>query len=275
MFKIVAACGVALASMTLASPAAAQDECRGETGMVCGFVWNDVNNNGIQDLGETGLANKLVTLTDSSGDTIEAYTDGSGFFYFYDVTADTYTLSIETTAVGPTALASMPNVGADDTVDSDGTSNGTSSSVSFQTTTNIDKVDYDFGFFTPQSQSQGPLGTGTPGYWKNHPEAWPDSIVIGGVTYDRDAAIYWLKRVGKDKTTTMFSSLVSAKLNVLMGNESSCIDGTIALADAWMASYGPVGSNVAASSPEWAEGQPLHIMLDDYNNGRLCAPHRN
>jgi hypothetical protein len=70
----------------------------------------------------------------------------------------------------------------------------------------------------------------------------------------RDTAIYWLKRVGKDKTTTMFSSLVSAKLNVLMGNDSSCVDHVIAAADAWMKAYGPVGSGVAASSPEWERG---------------------
>ena len=106
-------------------------------------------------------------------------------------------------------------------------------------------------------------------------EAWPATITIGGREYDRDTAIYWLKKVGKDKTTTMFSSLVSAKLNVMMGNKSDCVDDTIAAADDWMAHYGPVGSGVLASSPAWAEGEPLHKILDDYNNGRLCAPHRN
>jgi hypothetical protein len=42
-----------------------------------------------------------------------------------------------------------------------------------------------------------------------------------------------------------------------------------------MKAYRPIGSGVAASSPEWGEGQPLHTTLDDYNNGRLCAPQRN
>ena len=135
----------------------------------------------------------------------------------------------------------------------------------------VQKQDFDFGFYTPRAQSSG---TGTPGYWKNHPEAWPDTITVGGTTYTPDAAIYWLKRVGKDKTTTMFSSLVSAKLNVMMGNEN-CVADTIAAADDWMMANGPVGSGVPASSAAWAEGQPLHTELDDYNNGRLCAPHRN
>jgi hypothetical protein len=36
----------------------------------------------------------------------------------------------------------------------------------------------------------------------------------------------------------------------------------------------PVGSNVAASSDAWAAGEPLHLTMDNYNNGLLCAPHR-
>lgn len=272
MFKIVSVGAIALASVIAASPVAAQDQdCGGEGGsMVCGFVWDDANNNGVQDPGESGIGGILVTLSDGTN-TIEGYTDDIGFFEFYGIDAGSYTLSIETSVIGVTAQPSAPNVGSDDTIDSDGEANSTTSVVSFEQT-DSGKVAYDFGFYTPSAQS---LGTGTPGYWKNHPEAWPATITIGGVTYERDMAIYWLRRVGKDKTTTMFSSLVSAKLNVLMGNESSCVDGTIALADAWMEACGPVGSNVPASSPEWAEGQPLHTTLDDYNNGRLCAPHRN
>jgi hypothetical protein len=37
----------------------------------------------------------------------------------------------------------------------------------------------------------------------------------------------------------------------------------------------PVGSNVAASSLAWKLGEPLHRLMDNYNNGMLCAPHRN
>ena len=72
----------------------------------------------------------------------------------------------------------------------------------------------------------------------------------------------------------MFSSLVPAMLNVMIGNPSSCIASTITAANMWMATYGPVGSNVAASSPAWAIGEPLHQQMDAYNNGLLCAPHR-
>jgi hypothetical protein len=101
-----------------------------------------------------------------------------------------------------------------------------------------------------------------------------DSITVGGYTYTKTQAIAWLGKVGKDKTTTMFSSLVPAKLNVLIGNKGDCVSSAISAADAWMATYGPVGSNVPASSDAWSVGQPIHNTLDSYNNGLLCAPHR-
>jgi chitodextrinase len=120
-------------------------------------------------------------------------------------------------------------------------------------------------------------GTGTPGYWMNHPEAWPvDEITIGGVLYTRDEAIALIKAsTKKDVTYIMFQALVAAKLNVLMGNDDSCIALTIAAADAWMADYGPVGSGVTGKGTAWREGEPLYWMLDDYNNGLLCAPARD
>jgi hypothetical protein len=266
---VVTACAVALAGILTAAPAAAQ-ECAGEVVTVCGFVWDD-DGNGTQDLGEAGIEGVKVTLSDGT-DTIDAYTDSTGFYQF-DAPPGTYTLSVSLSdpALGANAQAS-PTDAADDSIDSDGVSDGTSSSVTVVVEGAVDKHDIDFGFHTPQSQS---LGTGTPGYWKNHPEAWPASVTVGGLVYDRDTAIYWLGKVGKDKTTTMFSSLVPAILNRLIGNPSGCVDDTIAAADAWMATHGPVGSGVPARSEAWAEGEPLHAVLDDYNNGRLCAPHRN
>jgi len=121
-------------------------------------------------------------------------------------------------------------------------------------------------------------GTGTPGYWKNHPDAWPvDEITIGGVSYTKEEAIALMKEDDKkDKTLTMFNALVAAKLNVLIGNDDSCIADTIIAADAWMEDYGPAGIGVKAggkNSP-WREGEPLSLELDRYNNGQLCAPSR-
>lgn len=145
------------------------------------------------------------------------------------------------------------------------------SGIDYSTVDNDDSTDWTVSIVG------GDCGTGTPGYWKNHPEAWPvTSITIGGISYAMDDAIDYMEASGnKDKTFTMFRALVSAKLNVI-NNPSSCIDAIIAEADGWMVDYGPVGSIVAARSDAWGEeGEPLYEALDDYNNGLLCAPHRD
>jgi hypothetical protein len=253
-----------------ATPASAQSVCAsgGCGGTVYGTVFNDSNDNGIQDAGETGIEGVKVYLCqvcDAAGtDTIATETGPDGAFsVIFPGTAATVSVLI------PTGMqASPPNVGG--AVDSDGVPDGSGFSVA--STVPGSGTPVDFGFFTvPFTQP----GTGTPGYWKNHPDAWPvESITVGGISYTKAQAISWLSNVGKDKTTTMFSSLVPAKLNLLIGNDGSCVSPTIAAADMWMAKYGPVGSNVSASSDAWSIGEPLHITMDNYNNGRLCAPHR-
>ncbi len=125
-------------------------------------------------------------------------------------------------------------------------------------------------------------GTGTPGYWKNHPNAWPvDQLTIGGETYTKDMAIGLMGCPDGNKLFTVFRALVAAKLNVLVGNDASCIAVTIEAADAWMAEYGPMPTacrgnpKVRADSYAWTIGEPLYWLLDDYNNGLLCAPSRD
>lgn len=120
-------------------------------------------------------------------------------------------------------------------------------------------------------------GTGTPGYWKNHPSAWPGGVTIGGKDYTINEAIAIMKRKGVkgDKTYNMFEQLVAAKLNVTTGNTSFCITDTIDEADLWMQNVGGVGSKVSAESSAWDEGGLFHEQLDEYNNGYLCASHRD
>ena len=130
------------------------------------------------------------------------------------------------------------------------------------------------------------VGTGTPGYWKNHPEAWPGPVTVGGVQYVNAQtatppaktmydAIKLMGKVSGDKTISMFAALISAKLNSMLANNTVCIAETIGKADVWMAAH-PVGSNVKASSTAWSVGaDEWHTLLDDYNNGKLCAPHRD
>jgi hypothetical protein len=263
------------------STASAQTSSCGEGLVACGFVWNDLNDNGFQDAGEPGLADITVSAYHGSDFVALATTDSTGHYLFTSqqlppltLANDFYQLVIDATLMAPGTQVSPTDQGTDDTIDSDGIDSHTGLSYANAPVPNVFVQNVlDFGFFTPQGVTYP--GTGTPGYWKNHPEAWPvSSIVVGGVTYLKADAIAWLGKVGKDKTTTMFSSLVPAMLNVMIGNPSGCITSTIVAANAWMAANGPVGSNVAASSPAWATGEPLHQQMDAYNNGLLCAPHR-
>jgi hypothetical protein len=114
----------------------------------------------------------------------------------------------------------------------------------------------------------------TPGYWKNHPEAWPlDNITVGGETYTKEEAIEWMsKPVAGDKSITMFKALVAAMLNVEKGCDvSCCITSVIAQANEWMADH-PVGSGVKARSDAWQgckcnlDGEELYLELDQWNN---------
>lgn len=239
------------------------------TGSIGDLVWNDANNNGQQDAGEPIFASAVLTLSGEAAGTTS--TSASGIYSFENLCRGNYTVCVD----APSGFQPSPDNVGDDASDSDGIVNGLGQSCANVTLAAHSTTDntIDFGFW--ERPVQGP-GTGTPGYWKNHPEAWPvDEITIGGVVYTKAQAIGLMESGDKDKSFTMFRHLVSAKLNVLAGNDSSCIATTIAAADMWMATYGPAGSGVAARSVAWKAGEPVAWELDAYNNGDRCAPHRD
>jgi hypothetical protein len=275
-----------------ASPARAQQPCEpvqiGEifiTPELCGFVWNDTSRDGTQnddaDMDasngdQSGLSDVTVTLfvknsMDGWDYVTDTITNNEGFYYFDGVEDGTYKIVVSVPAGQEPTPA---GVGGDETKDSDGV-NDTGGSATEVTVGpgGVGSQDSDFGFRTPPVSQAPPPGTGTPGYWKNH--SWPVSTVsIGGVSYTQQMALNYMGKVSKDKTITLFSSLLAAKLNVIVGNPHGCIDAKIAEADSWMGSHAP-GSGVPASSADWQDIADEHEALDDYNNGRLCAPHRN
>jgi hypothetical protein len=263
------AAGLAAALVPVAAVAisAAEPRSCASGGAVCGVVWQDTNKNGLRDAGEPIIEGAVVSLG-----SLVTQTNGNGYYQFSFPDFGTHQVLVQ---IPPGTQVSPTDVGDDDTIDSDGAADGIGNSVATLTLTEDQpgNASTDFGFWTSPVQAPG---TGTPGYWQNHPEAWPvPSITIGGVVYSRAAAIALIQQPGKDRTLTMFSSLASAKLNVLGGNDSSCVASTIELADAWMATHGPVGSDVRAASFAWKVGEPLHRLMDNYNNGMLCAPHRD
>jgi SdrD B-like protein len=264
----LAAALLPLASVVVA-PASAQTVCSASGGL-CGVVFNDLNHDGIQQSGEPGLPGVEVTINDGTS-TFTVFTDQNGVYDAPGVTAGS---TVTTSVVVPTGYQISPVPSSclsicNDGVLTNGQSAATLVTVVFSSTNNSD-----FGFF--QNAAANP-GTATIGYWKTHPEAWPVSnITVGNVNYTVSQAIYWFNKVGKDKSTMMFAQLVAAMLSVQIGNDSSCVGPTIAAANAWLISY-PVGSSVAGSSYAWSgggNGATIEQTLDAYNNGLLCAPHR-
>jgi len=239
-------------------------------GCIGDFVWEDVNDNGRQDAGEPGIGGAIVTLLDAGGNFVDATaTDANGFYLFEDLELGEYVVEVTTPAGYVPAESNAAGVPTD--LDS----NGSGAHVIIDAN-NLCNYTIDFGFVNPPPPPPPTNpGTGTPGYWKNHPEAWPvDSIEIGGVVYTKAQAISLMQNPTKnDKTYNMFEQLVAALLNAEIGNDDSCVSDELAAADDWMADH-PVGSGVPAESAAWTTGSPLHGTLDDYNNGELCAPSR-
>jgi len=80
-------------------------------------VWNDVDADGIQDVGEPGLSNVTVQLYNNDNVLIgTTTTDTNGEYYFNGIVSDDYYVRF---TPPPGYVLSDQNVGADDTVDSD------------------------------------------------------------------------------------------------------------------------------------------------------------
>ena len=76
--------------------------------VISGYVFNDLNNNGIPDPGELGLANSTIQLRNAAGVVIgTTVTDGNGFYQF----ATDSTISTAPTTL--TETASIPNSATD------------------------------------------------------------------------------------------------------------------------------------------------------------------
>ncbi|MEP7218925.1 MAG: SdrD B-like domain-containing protein, partial [Bacteroidota bacterium] len=232
-------------------------------GVVDADIYYDANANSVRDAGEPGIPAVSLTLgvdynQDGVADwTYTGTTDINGRAHFGSLKGGRYTLKTDTATLADDAVP---------TYDPDGIA--TPNVASFDLTLTHKTVAAPFGY-----RRTSPPGTGTRGYWVNHPENWPVSqITLGCVTYSQAEAIAILQKATKgDKTYIIASQLIATKLNLVNGNNSSCIAGTVASADDWMCSN-PLGSG---GKNAWTTGQVLEKALDDYNNGRSCASHMN
>ena len=87
------------------------------------YVWNDANQNGIQDMGEAGIAGVTVNLYNCTTNMFVAstITDAAGYYSFANLPAGEYRVEFSAPAG---YVFTMANSGMDDTKDSDANSTG-------------------------------------------------------------------------------------------------------------------------------------------------------
>jgi hypothetical protein len=99
-----------------------EKDWRDDAANIAGFVWDDVNADGMREDGEAGLSGVTVVVRNAAGDAVlaTATTDAEGNFIFADfdpVGATSYYL--EFTYPSGYTLTSAPDQGSDDRMDSD------------------------------------------------------------------------------------------------------------------------------------------------------------
>jgi hypothetical protein len=123
------------------------------TGSIGDFVWRDVDGNGVQDAGETGIAGATVTLTYPDGATVTTTTDANGGYLFSNLPPTAPGQSYTVTFSTPSGFTPSPaNQGSDDTKDSDAVG-GTVSGITL--TAGQNNTTIDAGFVPPLVGSIG------------------------------------------------------------------------------------------------------------------------
>jgi hypothetical protein len=110
------------------------------------------------------------------------------------------------------------------------------------------------------------------GFWKNHPQAWPvTELQLGNTTYTQDQLLAILHEpVRGNGILILAHQEIAAKLNIANGADGSCIQQTLADADALIGDLviPPIGDGYLRPR----DASPPAGILGDYNEGNLCAP---
>ncbi|MEW5800904.1 MAG: SdrD B-like domain-containing protein [bacterium] len=226
--------------------------CNGSIG---DFVWQDLNNNGIQEDDEPGLDGVTVYLMDDSGTIIAtAVTDigpsgQHGFYQFSNLCAGTYQVE----AVTPDGFIPSPSNAPGSTPDDD--SNDSPSVVSLSTGDSTDQT-IDFGY------SQLPFDGCSLGFWKNHVAYWS---LTGFKTADSFNEVFDVEAFRPDITLLCALNLGGGGLKKLARQ------GTAALLNSSHPSVNfPLSTAEVIEAVRDAivsgEYEPLATQLDDYNN---------
>ena len=159
-------------------------------GSIGNTVWEDSDNDGFLNNGETGIGGVLVNLLDGDGNYITSQTtDGSGYYLFDDLPEGDYIVEIDSSNFDPGAVLDGYVQSTDQ---SDSPLDGANRMDPWGVALGVgeDYILADFGYFI---QSVGGGEGCTPGYWKqpHHFDSWTNYTpsdeydVIFGVPYDK------------------------------------------------------------------------------------------
>ena len=112
-----------------------------------GFVWEDLDRDGLQDANERGLAGVTVQLQGGGTGVLTTRTDADGFYRFADLRPGAYSLIIN----DPVLLPTLANQGDDDTRDSDFVPSPSplSRTTSYELRSGMAVTDIDAGLYRP------------------------------------------------------------------------------------------------------------------------------
>ncbi len=253
--------GVSQQAEVLGVNAAGEPTKPAEPYSVSGTVYFDDNANGSFDDTESGAEGVTVSLqsdlnVDGIVDIVEtSVTDENGRYSFPNVGAGHHTVVVDETTFSGDVIATQDYDGGDSPgVVELGIGNGQ------------DVEDVDFGYISVSGDAPG---TGTRGYWRNHPDAWPepyrtDGMQLGCQTYTPAEVMGLLMQpTSGNNANQMAAQLISAKLNVADGNNDACIADVIDQADAWLCENPPDRPDVSGTS------------LDDLTGGDSHHSHRH
>ena len=121
------------------------------------LVWKDANENGMQDLGETGVENVIVRLFDLGADNVKGggddnqiatdTTNANGHYYFEDLDPGEYYVMFDISTLPADHLPIQANALTDETIDSDADTMGMTSVVTLLP--GDDNPHVDMGIYTP------------------------------------------------------------------------------------------------------------------------------
>ncbi|MCB1183612.1 hypothetical protein KDM41_09260 [bacterium] len=208
-------------------------------------VWHDGNGNGLQDEGEPGLADIVVTLTDCSGAVVLSdTTDADGMYLFAEVAAGDYQVHV----MLPDSTWAFAPMHADSngTLDSD-IDPATGATACLTLMADETNLDVDAGLFAPFVGDGCAHGKG---YWKNHTDEVEPMLPLllgaeGGektmAVEDTDTVYAVLQQHAwghpSNGITKLYAQLLTAKINIANGADGTGAAEAIAWADAFLADH--------------------------------------